>query len=252
MICPMVPGADLQVFPDVATLSRAAADDIVRTGLDAVQQRGRFSLALAGGSTPRGVYTLLAAEHASTFPWAQTHLFFGDERAVPPEDPNSNFRMVRESLLDKLPSALPHVHRIEAEFDPAEAAARYEAGLKSHFQLPPNGWPRFDLILLGMGADGHTASLFPATDALRETQRLAVANPVPQLQTSRITLTFPVLNHAAEVLFLTAGKDKASMLRQVLWGDPNGLRYPSQDVQPISGRLVWMVDAAAAAELPQG
>lgn len=243
-----IEGMDLRVFPDAPSLSRAAAGEFVSCATEAIQRRGRFDVALAGGSTPRSVYSLLAARHSNDLEWDKVHLFFGDERHVPPDDAGSNFRMVRESLL-AAPAIRATVHRIEAERDAATAADRYEATLRRHFQVSPPAQPRFDLVLLGMGADGHTASLFPGTSALAEMSRAVVANAVPQLNTDRITLTFPVLNNAARVIFLVAGGDKAAMLRCALRGDPAGAHYPVQAVRPASGTLTWMIDAAAAAGL---
>ncbi len=233
------------VYPDVAALTRTAAEEIVQAGRDAIRDRGRFDLALAGGSTPRAVYQLLAAEYAGALDWDHVHLFFGDERHVPPEHPDSNYRMARESLLTN-PALRPRVHRIHAELPTAAAADHYENELRAHFQLPPPGQPAFDLVLLGMGADGHTASLFPGTAALLEDKRAVVANAVPQLNTERITLTFPCLNAARRVLFLTAGADKAAMLAHVLAGDPSGTSYPAQHIRSASGPAVWLTDAAAA------
>ncbi len=244
----LYPLAEVRVYPDLPALTVATAATIVELGHLALAQHGRFNLALAGGSTPRGVYRHLAEHSASSLPWDQVHLFFGDERHVPPDHPDSNYRMTRESLLAN-PALRPHVHRIESELEPGLAADRYEVDLRAHFDVPPPAQPSFDLILLGMGTDGHTASLFPGTSALQVTDRVVVANRVPQLNTDRITLTFPCLNAARRVLFLTAGADKAAMLADVLRGDPAGTTYPSQLVQPHSGRAVWMIDEAAAKNL---
>lgn len=253
----MIPSRQLQVgdakvhvYPDGAALCRATAEAFVTCAREAIASRGRFNVALAGGSTPKAVYALLAEQYAAAIPWENVHLFFGDERHVPPDDANSNFRMVRDSLLANA-SLRPVLHRIEAELPAIEAAERYAVDLVRHFGVATTEPPRFDLILLGMGTDGHTASLFPGTAALSEQTRSVVANDVPQLNTTRITLTYPVINNAAKVLFLTAGTDKAAMLRKVLRGDLVGVQYPSQFVRPRRGELIWMTDAAAAAELGQ-
>ena len=197
------------------------------------------------------LYSLLAANY-SAFAWNRVFLFFGDERHVPPTDPDSNYRMVNESLLTKIAIPAENVFRVPAENpDAAAAALDYEAQLRRFFELRPRSageFPRFDLVLLGMGPDGHTASLFPDSPALDEQSRLVVANWVAKLNAHRITLTFPVLNHAAEVMFLASGADKADMLHQVLEGK-NTPPLPSQRVQPSEGKLLWMLDEAAAAKL---
>jgi 6-phosphogluconolactonase len=177
------------------------------------------------------------------------HLFFGDERAVPPDHAESNFRMVKETLLANGRIPLANVHRIQAELDPQQAADLYEADLVKSFGLTPGQPPRFDLILLGLGTDGHTASLFPGTSALAEQRRWVCANWVPRLQSHRVTLTLPVLNAGAEVMFVVSGKEKAEVLRAVLEGGGEGAKLPAQLVRPKSGRLLWLVDAAAASLL---
>jgi 6-phosphogluconolactonase len=234
-------------LPTPADLSRGAADEFVRVGRAAIAARGRFTVALSGGSTPRSLYSLLAKDY-SDFSWSQTLLFFGDERHVPPTEPDSNYRMVNEALLTKVPIPPGNVHRVRAENpDAAAAASEYEERLRSFFQLRPGEFPRFDLILLGLGRDGHTASLFPDSEALKEQSRLVIANWVEKFNTYRITFTFSVLNHAAEVMFLASGTDKADPVRQVLEGK-HAPPFPAQQVQP-EGRLVWMLDEAAAAKL---
>ncbi len=247
-----LPQAELCICPDPQTLSRAAADEFTRAAGDAISKQGRFTVALAGGSTPRSIYALLAADEASgatKLPWSQIHVFFGDERCVLPDHPDSNFRMASQSLLDKVPLPSTHIHRIRAELGAPAAAAEYEAELKSFFTLRSGEFPRLDLVMLGLGTDGHTASLFPNTAALQETSRLVCANPVPQLNAERVTLTFPVLNAAAEVLFVVSGREKAEILRYILQGDSSGQRYPAQAVRPSTGHLLWMVDEASAGQL---
>jgi len=245
---------EVRIFTDAPALSRAAADEFTRAAGDAVSKRGPFTVALAGGSTPKSIYSLLAADEAGStngLPWPQIHVFFGDERCVPPDHPDSNFRMASEALLRKVPIPSANIHRIRAELEAPAAAAEYEAELKSFFALRAGEFPRFDLIMLGLGTDGHTASLFPHTAALQVTSRLVCANQVPQLNVRRVTLTFPVLNAAAAVLFVVSGREKAEMLRHILQGDDSGRQYPAQAVRPAPGHLLWMVDEAAASQLAQ-
>jgi len=233
---------ELNIAADLPALYRAGADEFTRCAGEAITARGRFTVALSGGSTPRGVYSLLA--QANDLAWDKIHLFFGDERHVPPNHPYSNYRMVNESLLLKLLIPPENVHRMAAELDAGQAAAKYEAELHDFFQPQPGEWPRFDLIMLGMGPDGHTASLFPGSAGLNENSRWVVANWVDKFQTHRLTFTFPVINHAAEVIFLVAGEDKSQVLKEVLQGTTES--YPCQRVKPLNGRLLWIVDNAAA------
>jgi 6-phosphogluconolactonase len=246
----------IEVFATAADLFQAAAEEFVCASRAAIGAQGRFTVALSGGSTPKGLYSALATKYAD-FAWNRVFLFFGDERHVPPTDPESNYRMVNESLLTKIAIPAENVFRVRAENpDASVAAADYEAQLRRFFELRPGGQPgdrsgelpRFDLILLGLGLDGHTASLFPESPALEEQSRLVVANWVAEFNTHRITFTFPVLNRAAEVIFLASGADKADMLHQVLEGKNTPL-LPSQRVQPSDGKLLWMLDEAAAAKL---
>ena len=238
----------IEVLASATDLFHAAAEEFVRTGRAAIGAQGRFSVALSGGSTPKALYSLLAGNYAS-FPWNRTFLFFGDERHVPPTDTESNYRMVHESLLTKITIPSENVFRVPAEIPDADAAAsEYEAQLRKFFDLKRGEFPRFDLILLGLGPDGHTASLFPDSKALEETSRLVVANWVAKFNTHRITFTFPVLNQAADVMFMASGADKADMVHQVLETKPTP-PFPSQRVQPSNGKLLWMLDEAAAAKL---
>jgi 6-phosphogluconolactonase len=239
-------GPEIKIVPDAVTLAHDAAEEFHRLAEAAVQERGRFSVALSGGNTPRTVYSLLASEHKQ-LPWDRIHIFFGDERHVPPDDPDSNFRMASESLLSKVPIPEKNVHRIHAELDAEAAAAEYEQQLVSFFHLLNQDWPRFDLIFLGIGEDGHTASLFPGSKALSEASRRVTANWVEKFKTFRITLTFPVLNHAAEVVFLVSGASKARILSEIL--RPGIQKYPAQSVQPENGRLLWLVDEDAGSLL---
>jgi len=238
----------VEVAATAADLFHAAAEEFSRVGRQAIGAQGRFAVALSGGSTPKSLYSLLASRYAD-FPWARTYFFFGDERHVPPTDPESNYRMVNESLLSKVAIPAQNVFRVKAENpDAAAAAADYEAQLRKFFELKPNQFPRFDLIFLGLGPDGHTASLFPDSEGLKETTKLVIANPVEKFKTYRISFTFPVSNNAGEVIFLASGSDKAEMVREVLEGKPTP-PLPAQQVQPTNGRLLWMLDESAAAKL---
>jgi 6-phosphogluconolactonase len=238
----------VEVATTAADLFHAAAEEFSRVGRQAIGAQGRFAVALSGGSTPKSLYSLLASSYAD-FPWARTYFFFGDERHVPPTDPESNYRMVNESLLSKVAIPAQNVFRVKAENpDAAAAAADYEAQLRKFFELKPSELPRFDLIFLGLGPDGHTASLFPDSEGLKETTKLVIANRVEKFKTHRISFTFPVLNNAGEVIFLVSGSDKAEMVREVLEGKPTP-PLPAQQVQPTNGRLLWMLDESAAAKL---
>ncbi|MBV9624106.1 MAG: 6-phosphogluconolactonase, partial [Acidobacteria bacterium] len=212
------------------------------------REQGRYAVALSGGSTPRGLHQELVTSFRSRLPWDQVFFFWGDERHVPPDFPESNYRMAHETLLSKLPIPSDHVFRMRGEMADAETAARdYEELLREFFRPAPGEFPRLDFILLGMGSDGHTASLFPGTSALAEKNRFAVANWVEQHSTFRLTLTYPVLNHAANVMFLISDGNKADVVRRAL-KDPNA-NLPCQGVQPIHGELMWYLDRAAGQRL---
>lgn len=233
--------------PTLRSLNDSAAALFEAAALAAVRSNGSFRVALAGGTTPKAVYSLLADAPKSQVPWAKIDFFWGDERHVSPNHPDSNFRMARESMLDRLSIDPGHVWRIKGEYPRAEDAAReYEDQLRSAFGLGPAQTPRFDLVLLGLGLDGHTASLFPGTTALAERRRLAVANHVAKLDTDRITLTVPVLNAARHVLFLVHGADKAAALRETLEGQYSPDEVPAQSIRLDDGRLTWLVDPSAA------
>jgi 6-phosphogluconolactonase len=239
----------IRVEADLAALARAAADLLLEAALAAVSAGGRFSLVLSGGSTPRALYRRLADPSASylpRIPWPQVHVFWGDERCVPPDHPESNYRMARESLLDRVPIPPGNVHRLEGEDpDPQAAAARYAEEIRRFFAPAP---PRFDFLLLGLGADAHTASLFPGTDALED--RSWVAAPwVDKLTAFRLTLTPALLNRAAQVIFLVAGADKAAAVAAVLGGRPTPLEAPARVIQPVDGEVLWLLDAEAASRL---
>lgn len=238
----------IEVFATAPDLFHAAAEEFVGAARTAIGAQGRFTVALSGGNTPKALYSLLASNY-SNFAWNRVFLFFGDERHVPPSDPESNYRMVYESLLSKITIPAENVFRVAAENPAADlAASEYEAQLRKFFQLKAGEFPRFDLILLGMGPDGHTASLFPDTTALEEKSRLVVANWVAKFNTNRITFTFPVLDQAAEIMFMASGADKADMVHQVL-EEKQTPPFPCQRVNPVNGKLLWMLDEAAAAQL---
>jgi 6-phosphogluconolactonase len=241
------------VEPDPAALARRAAQYFVEMAGEAVAGRGRARIAISGGSTPKAAFELLADANQPwrwRMPWENLELFWVDERAVGPDDAESNYRMTRETLLDQSPLRPEQIHRIQGELNPEDAALRYESELRSSFHLEGDERPRFDLVALGMGPDGHTASLFPHTAALHERSRLVVANHVPQKDTWRITLTWPVINHASSVFFLIAGADKAAILKEVLTGPRDPDTLPSQLIWPSSGILTLILDKAAAALLP--
>jgi len=210
-------------------------------------------VAISGGSTPKAMFALLADRAKPYFarvPWANLHLFWVDERCVPPTDAESNYRMTNEVMLSKVPLAPEQIHRMEGELDPAVAASRYEALLRAEFRLEGAETPVFDLVLLGMGDDGHTASLFPHTAALHELNRLVVANHVPQKETWRVTLTWQVIDRGREVAFLIEGAQKTDVLHEVLLGAYDPETHPSQLIRPLSGKLTMLLDAVAAAKLP--
>jgi 6-phosphogluconolactonase len=243
----MTPQPEIRILNSAAELFQAAAAEFVALASQAVQSSGRFSVALSGGSTPKSLYTLLASGSIANIPWEKIFFFFGDERCVPPDHPDSNYRMARETgLFSRVPD--DDVFRVHGEEKDADIAARdYEQALQRFFGLQPGEFPRFDLVLLGLGPDGHTASLFPGTAALNDNSRLVVANWVDKFQTYRITLTLPVLNGAACVLFLASGADKSNIVREVLENENANL--PSQKVRPAEGRLLWLLDRAAGGGL---
>jgi len=247
---PLSSSVEIRTLTTPQELFEAAAEDVVHTANDAVGQRGCFTIALSGGSTPKSLYNLLATNARTSLPWDRVFFFWGDERHVPPTDPESNYRMTEETLLSKIPVAATNVFRIPGENPNAAAAAEaYEQTVQKFFGLQPGQFPSFDLILLGMGPDGHTASLFPGSAALREKSRLVVANWVEKFRTSRITFTLPVLNAARRVAFLVSGTEKAAALHAVLQSDAPGEQYPSKLVRPGDGSVIWFVDRAAASEL---
>jgi len=233
-------------------IARRAAADVVRIAGDAVAARGAFTIALSGGSTPKVLYALLA-EHPSlrnSLPWDKMKVFFGDERHVGPGHADSNFQMATDAMLSKVPLRPDQVHRIKGEYpDTAQAAAEYEEVIRREFGLQAGAFPRFDLILLGMGSEGHTLSLFPGTKALNETQRIVTSNWVGKLCADRVTLTAPAANNAANVIFMITGADKACALKSVLEGPHEPDQLPAQMIQPTNGNVSWLVDEAAGSML---
>jgi 6-phosphogluconolactonase len=242
------------VFEDSAALAQAAAHHFASRVEQSVAKRGRARIAISGGSTPKATFALLAdpaGPYAATIPWDKVELFWVDERSVGPDDADSNYRMTNEALLSKVALNPEKVHRIEGELDPEEAAAKYESVIRREFRLEGAEAPRFDVVWLGMGDDGHTASLFPHTGGLHELGRVVYANHVPQKDTWRITLTLPVINEANDVVFLIGGKDKADPLERVLYGEYDPETLPSQLIQPKNGALTLLLDQQAAAKLPK-
>lgn len=241
----------IRIFPNLDGLSHAVAARFAELTRQRAREGKNFSVALSGGETPQALYGLLAGKEFSV-PWERVHLFQVDERCVPPDHQESNYGMIREALLSRVPAAAPNFHRMEAESSDLEKAARdYQEVVARELASPKDQWARFDLILLGMGPDGHTASLFPGTPALSEKSRWVTPNFVAKLGTHRLTLTYPVLNAAVEVIFMVSGARKAGTLREVLEGPPRPEQFPSQAVRPEDGRLEWYVDAAAASLLKQ-
>lgn len=230
---------DLEILATPDDLARAAAELFVAKSSEAVAQRGFFTIALSGGSTPKLLYELLANPNQpfrEQVPWTMIHFYWSDERHVPPDHPESNYRMAYDNLLSRVPVSKAKVHRILSENpDAAEAAQQYEA-------IVP---PRFDLILLGLGTDGHTASIFPGSEVLQEKKRLVAAPWFEKLNSYRITMTLPLINNAALVVFLVSGSEKARIVKEVLQGTK---RYPAQEVRPVAGELKWLLDREAASK----
>jgi 6-phosphogluconolactonase len=237
----------IKVYPDLESLSQAAASLVVEQATRAVAARGRFCVALSGGATPRRTYELLAAPpFREQAPWHRMHIFWGDERCVPLDDPRSNARMAKDAWLDHVPIPASQIHVLNCTQAPAEAARQYEAHLRQFFAGRPS---RLDLVLLGLGDNGHTASLFPGTRVLRETERWAAAVYVVEQELYRVTLTAPFINQAALVAFLVAGEAKAEVLWEILHGPRDPERLPAQLIQPQSGELLWLTDLKAAARV---
>ena len=240
---------ELMVVKDLDDIGRTAAELIINLFNGSGSSAGPHTLVLSGGSTPRKLYERISNVPAirDSLPWENIHFFWGDERHVPPQDSQSNYRMADETLFSAAPVPMGNVHRIPAENpDAAAAADEYEHELLSFFKLEKGRLPRFDCVLLGIGSDGHTASLFPGTSAIKEKKRLVVANRVEKLQTHRITMTVPVINNANLIIFLIGGREKAAVLKEILEGEYEPERLPAQLIRPVDGKLVWLVDQAAA------
>ena len=249
------PNAEIRILPDGAAIARRGAQKFVEIAAAAVKEKGLFRVALSGGSTPKALHSLLVDDPAlrSQVPWDKMQVFFGDERHVGPDDPQSNYRMARETLFAKSPLKPEQVTRIKGEYPDAEKAAEeYEQAVRSHFNLTNGQLPRFDLVLLGMGNEGHTLSLFPGTKALRENRRIAVHNWVGKVLMDRITLTAPAVNNSANVIFMVTGAEKAPALTAVLERVYEPEQLPAQLIQPANGNLLWLVDTAAGSMLTHG
>jgi len=246
---------EVVVLPDAATLTRRAAEEFLKCVNRAVAEKGSFTVALAGGSTPKALYSMLSDDpaYSSKIPWAKLHFFFGDERHAPPDSPESNFNMANQTLFSKGLVKLEQVTRIRGEYDDTEKAAlEYEQALRAYFKLKDGEYPRFDLVLLGMGPEGHTLSLFPGTRALHATNRIVVRNWVGKLYTERITLTAPAANQANRMIFCVTHADKALALKAVLEGPYEPEQLPAQLMQPVQGTLLWLVDESAGSKLAAG
>lgn len=246
---------EVRVLADGAAIAKRAAEEFVQAATSAVREKGSFNVALAGGSTPKAMYGLLVNDPTlrSKVPWDRVHLFFGDERHVAPDQPDSNFRMATEAMISKSPLKPEQVARIKGEYPDAETAAlEYEKTLRDYFRLKGGEYPRFDLLLAGMGSEGHSLSLFPGTKALHADGRLVVRNWIGKLCTDRITLTAPAASNAVEIMFMVTGADKALALKSVLEGPFEPEQLPAQLLQPKNGKLLWLVDTAAGSMLSTG
>jgi 6-phosphogluconolactonase len=240
---------DIRIFRSLSDISRSAATLFVEQSMKAIQERSQFLAALNGGSTPAGTFQLLATEFREKVDWDHVHVFWGDERCVPAGDPESSYGQARDLLLRHVPIPESNIHRIEGELSPAEAARDYSMLLQK-LASPPLEWPRFDLVFLGMGEDGHTASLFPGSSLDVSEPVIAVTGQYQDRPAQRVTLTPLVFNHARRVVFMASGEKKAAMLAEVLSGRYNPELYPAQRIDPRDGRLTWLVDEEAASKLP--
>jgi len=245
---------EVRILPDAAAIAKRAAQKFIEIASAAATQKGSFEVALSGGSTPKALYSLLVNDAAlrAQVPWDKMYVFFGDERHVGPDDELSNYRMARESLFSKAPLQPQQIFRIKGEFPEAEQAAQdYEQQIRAHFHLRDGQFPRFDLLFLGMGDEGHVASLFPGTKALHEQRRIAVHNWVGKVLMDRITLTAPAINNAANVIVMATGAAKAPALTAVLERVYEPQQLPAQLIKPVAGKLLWLVDPAAGSLLTQ-
>lgn len=241
---------EIRIFKDAEELSRAAANRFVEESENAIAERDRFLVALNGGGTPTRLFQLLATDFREGVEWSKVHVFWGDERSVPPDDPGSSFGQAWNVLLSHISIPDSNIHRIRGELGPVEASKDYSLSLK-RFASPPLDWPRFDLIFLGMGEDGHTASLFPGSPVDVSEPVMPVTAHYQDRPASRVTLTPLVFNSARVVVFMATGEKKAQTLSEVLSGRYNPELYPAQRIQPKEGRLIWLVDEAAASKLPK-
>jgi 6-phosphogluconolactonase len=239
------------ILEDAAAVHVRGAEEITHLSGEAICMHAEFKLCLTGGATPAATYELLATRFRLSVDWKEVQFFWGDERCVPPDDAASNFGMANRTMLEKLGLRPDQIHRMRGEDPPAQAALDYEAELRRCFGIAEGEWPRFDLVLLGLGANAHIASLFPGHPALHESERLAVAVTVEAEQPNRVTLTAPVINHAARVMFMVTGAEKAAAVKAVLEGPRDPERYPAQLVAPVDGEVLWLIDKPAASMLAQ-
>lgn len=242
---------ETKIFSTIDELNEFAANEFVRICTESIAERGQFTVALSGGSTPKKLNSLLASDaFRSKIEWRETHFFFGDERDVPPDSDESNFRTANETLFSKLEIPAENIHRfLTGNGEAKTIAEQMESEIQTFFKLGESEFPRFDLIFLGMGADGHTASLFPETAALKEDKKIAVENYVPRFDAFRLTFTYPAINNSRNIIFLVAGADKAEALCEVLEGERNSEKFPSQKVKLENGKLLFLVDEKAARKL---
>jgi 6-phosphogluconolactonase len=245
----MMSGRRLVILEDASAACVRAAEEMTHLAGESICSRGQFAICLAGGSTPKSAYELLATRFHLSVDWKEVQFFWGDERCVAPDDDASNFGMAKRAMLSKLEIRPDQIHRIRGEDEPEAAARAYEEDLREFFSLGDNEFPRFDLILLGLGANGHTASLFPRSNAIHETRRMAVATEVDDPIRHRVSLTFPAINNAARIIFLVCGTEKAAAVRDVLEGPKDPDRLPAQAIEPIDGEVIWILDRKAAALL---
>jgi 6-phosphogluconolactonase len=244
-----IPEPDVRVFEDQGALSQAAAAEFADTCLRAIAARGRFLVALSGGNTPSPLYGILGQPpHRDQIPWQSTHIFWGDERCVPPTDPENNFKQAWDAFLGQVPVPSENIHRVSSELEPGDAASKY-ALLLQQYATPPLHWPRFDLVLLGLGEDGHTAALFPGSPVDATDAALAVTGRYQDRPSQRVTLTPLVFNSALKVMFLANGAAKASIVAEVLRGQQRPGVIPAQRIHPTNGILIWLLDREAAAGL---
>lgn len=239
----------IRVFETTDALARAGAEEFAIQSKKSINEKSIFTVVLSGGSTPQKLFSILAEDisYAKDIDWNNIHFFWGDERSVSPDNPDSNYKMAFDAMLSKLPIPESNIHRMKGELkDLDQAAIDYEMEIRNFFELKQNKFPTFDLAYLGVGNDGHTASLFPGTKALNEDSRIAVANWIGKLNTTRITLTASVFNHASNVVFLVSGDDKAPPLKSILEGNYEPLQLPSQLIRPANGKLLWLIDQKAA------